>query len=63
MATPRLPQHRRELARRLDTEYVALSTMILATPTGPQRNDLCDAQIHLLAAIDLIKVGRADEPA
>jgi len=35
-------------------EKPAIERLILNTPTGSQRNLLCDAQIHIIAAVALL---------
>ena len=39
------------LLRNLKLEQYILERLILRTPTGAARNALCDANIHLMAAI------------
>jgi hypothetical protein len=41
--------------RRLQVQLGNLESLVLRTPTSPARNALCDAQIHLTAAIDLLR--------
>lgn len=49
-------QERKQTAQRLQAVLQAdlnsLERLILATPSGPERNRYCDAQIHLRAAME-----------
>lgn len=38
---------------RIDQQEI--ERLIMATPTGPVRNALCDAQIHILAAVRVLE--------
>lgn len=40
-----------ELSFRLEQETKILKTLILSVPTGEKRNELCDANIHLIGSI------------
>lgn len=44
-----------ELRGNLKREAYEVEIQIAATPTGPSRNALCDANIHLRAAINSLK--------
>ena len=39
----------------LETDLRSIEVLIIRTPTGPERNKLCDAQIHVMAAIAIMK--------
>lgn len=49
----------RALLRRLELELDQLELLISSTPTGPKRNRLTEANIHLHAARDAMR--RADD--
>lgn len=51
----------RKLLDNLKKEQAILDAQILRTPTGARRNALCDANIHLIAAIRTLKEAPADE--